>query len=112
MKVAVIGSRGIYKVPLTEYLPDESTELVSGGAVGVDRCAKTFADISGLPIKEFLPDYKKYGRGAPLRRNIEIIDYSDLVLAFWDGRSRGTRFVIENCKKKKIPIRVFLKRTS
>lgn len=112
MKVAIIGSRDIHKIPLTEYLPDETTELVSGGAVGVDQCARVFADISGLPIKEFLPDYKKYGRSAPLRRNIEIIDYSDLVLAFWDGCSRGTRFVIENCRKKKIPIRIFLKRTS
>ena len=64
---------------------------------------------SGYDIKltEFLPEYEKYGRSAPLKRNITIIEHSDLVLAFWDGASRGTKFVIDNCKKRGIPVRVF-----
>lgn len=61
--------------------------------------------------RKFLPDYEKYGRSAPLKRNINIIEYADLVLAFWDGKNRGTKFVIDNCKKMGIPIRVFVATT-
>ncbi len=41
-------------------------------------------------------------------RNLQIIDYADLVLAFWDGSSRGTLFVIRNCKLKNKKVRVFV----
>ena len=106
MKVAVIGSRGLLVERLEDYLPEGVTEIVSGGARGVDTCAKNYALSRGLKLTEFLPEYGKYGRGAPLRRNITIIEYADLVLAFWDGRSRGTKYVIDNCKKRNIPVAV------
>ena len=99
MKVAVIGSRGIINCDLSEYLPEGTTEIVSGGARGIDSCAREYAQKHNIKLTEFLPEYDKYGRGAPLRRNIQIIDYADMVLAFWDGTSRGTKFVIDNCKK-------------
>ncbi len=99
MKVAVIGSRGIENLNIGEYLPKETTEIVSGGAHGVDTLARNYTEQNGLKLTEFLPDYDKYGRSAPLKRNIQIIEYADLVLAFWDGKSRGTKFVIDNCKK-------------
>lgn len=108
MKVAIIGSRGLLVGDLTPYLPPDTTEIVSGGAMGIDRCAARYAREKGLILTEFLPDYEQYGRGAPLRRNLQIIDYADLVLAFWDGTSRGTRYVIENCQKKGKPIKVFM----
>lgn len=104
MKVAVIGSRGLHVDHLGDYLPEGVTEIVSGGARGVDACAKDYALRHGLKLTEFLPEYEKYGRGAPLRRNIAIIEYADLVLAFWDGISQGTKFVIDNCKKRNIPV--------
>lgn len=104
MRVAVIGSRELRVDHLEDYLPEGVTEIVSGGARGVDTCAKNYALLHGLKLTEFLPEYKKYGRGAPLRRNITIIEYSDLVLAFWDGKSRGTKYVIDNCKKRNIPV--------
>ena len=59
-------------------------------------------------IGVFLPKYEKYGRAAPLKRNITIIEYADLVLAFWDGASHGTKFVIDRCKRFNVPIRVFI----
>lgn len=108
MKVAVIGSRDLTVADLGTYLPPETTELVSGGARGIDRCAAAYARAHGIPLTEFLPDYAQFGRGAPLRRNVEIVDYADLVLAFWDGTSRGTRFVLETCEKKGKPYRVFI----
>ena len=85
-------------------------EIVSGGAKGVDTCAREYALANGLKLTEFLPEYNRYGRGAPLKRNLQIIDYADCVLAFWDGQSRGTKFVIEHCKAQGKPVRVFLKK--
>ena len=106
MRVAVIGSRGLWVDNLGEYLPKETTEIVSGGAKGVDICAREYALRHGLKLAEYLPEYSRYGRGAPLKRNITIIENADLVLAFWDGKSRGTKYVIDNCKKRNIPVEV------
>ena len=64
----------------------------------------------GIPLKEFLPDYERFGRSAPLKRNLEIIAYADVVLAFWDGQSRGTKYVIDHCRKQRVPVRVFAPR--
>ena len=100
MKIAVIGSRGLKVNDLGKYLPVGVTEIVSGGAKGVDTCAREYAGGNGLKLTEFLPEYNRYGRGAPLKRNLQIIDYADCVLAFWDGQSRGTKHVIEQCKKR------------
>ena len=106
MKVAVIGSRGLTVDNLGDYLPDGTDEIVSGGAKGIDTCAAEFAREHNLKLTEFLPDYKRFGKGAPLKRNISIIEYADTVLAFWDGKSKGTAFVIENAKNLGKEVRV------
>lgn len=108
MKVAVIGSRGLTVSDLGRYLPENTTEIVSGGAKGVDTSAREYALAHGIKLTEFLPEYTKYGRSAPLKRNITIIKYSDIVLAFWDGKSRGTKFVIDNCRKLGVEVRVYI----
>ena len=106
MKVAVIGSRGLHVDDLRQYLPKETTEIVSGGAKGIDSDARAYAQAHGIPLKEFLPEYQKYGRGAPLKRNLLIIEYADVVLAFWDGESCGTKYVIDHCRKMNVPVNV------
>ena len=108
MKVAVIGSRSLEVPNLETYLPPDVTEIVSGGAKGVDSSARKYANDNGIKIVEFLPNYKQFGRGAPLKRNLEIINYSDYVLAFWDGVSRGTKFVIDNCNKSEVSLQIIL----
>lgn len=107
MKIAIIGSRNLKVKNLEKFLPNNVTEIVSGGARGIDTCAKEYALKHRIKLTEFLPDYEKYGRIAPLKRNLQIIDYADEVFAFWDGKSKGTYFVIENCKSKNKKIRVF-----
>jgi len=108
VKVAVIGSRNLAVKNLEKYLPEGTTEIVSGGARGIDSCAKNYANANGIPLKEFLPNYDEFGRSAPLLRNLEIIDYADIVLAFWDGKSRGTKFVIDKCRAKGKPVNIFI----
>ena len=107
MKVAIIGSRGLNIENLEKYLPDNVTEIITGGAKGVDTSAKEYALAHGIPLTEFLPEYNKYRRAAPLKRNQTIIEHADLVLAFWDGTSRGTKYVIDTCKKNGVPIEVY-----
>ena len=97
MKIAIIGSRGLNVANIGSYLPKNVSEIVSGGARGVDMAARSYALSHGLKLTEFLPQYERYGRAAPIRRNVQIVDYADFVIAFWDGASRGTKFVIEYC---------------
>ena len=106
MKCAVVGSRGLMGENLGEYLPEGVSELVSGGARGVDTCAKEWAQAHGLPCREFLPDYARFGKAAPLRRNREIAAYADEILAFWDGTSRGTAHLIREARRLGKPVRV------
>lgn len=110
MRLAIVGSRNLTVKNLANYLPNlyGITEIVSGGARGIDTCAAEYARDSNIKLTEFLPDYEKYGRRAPLIRNLQIIEYADCVLAFWNGQSRGTGFVISQCKKRKKPIRVYI----
>lgn len=100
MKVAVIGSRNLRVVNLEGYIPQGNTEIVSGGACGIDACAREYAKAHNLKLTEFLPEYSKYGKAAPLKRNLQIISYVDKVIAFWDGESTDTKHVISNCKKQ------------
>lgn len=108
MRVAVIGSRGLSVPNLEDYLPQDMTEILSGGAKGVDTSAREYAVSRGIKFTEYLPDYNRYGRRAPLIRNVTIIENADIVFAFWDGSSHGTRFVIEECRKRNIPVRIFI----
>ncbi|MBE6672758.1 MAG: DUF2493 domain-containing protein [Ruminococcaceae bacterium] len=98
MIIAIVGSRGIQTIEPSRYLPDDCTEIVSGGAKGVDQCAAAYAKEKGIRLTEFIPEYDKYGRAAPLVRNRLIVEYADRVITFWDGRSKGTLYVIRYCE--------------
>lgn len=103
MRVAVIGSREVgehIEAQIRDALPPYTSEIVSGGAKGVDQAAKAVAAQLGIPFCEYVPDYDRYGKRAPLVRNDRIIERADMVLAFWDGESAGTKYVIAECLKK------------
>lgn len=89
-------------------MPADTDEIVSGGAKGIDSCARRYAQEKGIKLTEFLPEYSKFGRSAPLKRNMQIIEYADLIIAFWDEKSRGTEYVIKKCKEKGKEVRVVL----
>ena len=98
MKVAVVGSRSIFATDISMYISD-GDEIVSGGAVGVDSCAAEYAKKNGLKLTVFLPQYERYGRAAPIVRNKKIVDYADKIVAFWNGKSKGTLSVIKYAEK-------------
>lgn len=95
-------------VDIGKYLPAEVTEINSGGAKGVDSCVRKYAVEHGIKLTEFLPDYRRYGRAAPLKRNLTILENAELVVAFWNGQSRGTKFVIDNAKRMGVEVKVLL----
>ena len=97
MKLAIIGSRGITE--LGGEIPECST-IISGGAKGVDQAAERYAQENNIQMEIHLPEYQRYGRGATHVRNKLIVDSADFVIAVWDGKSRGTKSVIEYCKKQ------------
>lgn len=99
--VAVVGSRSFADYgKLVDFLDCLVIgAIVSGGARGADRLAERYAAERGIPVVLFPPDYARHGRGAPIVRNKLIVDAADLVVAFWDGASAGTRSTIELARK-------------
>lgn len=100
MKIAVVGSRNITVENIGKYIPN-CKELISGGAVGVDSCVAAYAQKNGIKLTEFLPEYKRYGKAAPIIRNKQIVDHADKVIVFWNGSSKGTLSVIKYAEKTK-----------
>lgn len=105
MKLAIVGSRKI-SADIGKHIPQGVSEIVSGGAAGIDTLAAEYARKNGIKLTEFLPDYSSYKRAAPLKRNQIICEYADSCLAFWDGESRGTLYTIKLFKKMNKPVTV------
>ena len=106
MKLAIIDSRTCPPIKIEAHLKYIPVTIVSGGARGADSYAREFAQKHNLTLIEYLPEYEKYGKGAPLVRNKLIVDNCDFVLAFWDGKSRGTKFTLDYAKEKNKPIKI------
>ena len=98
MKIAIVGSRNL-NVDISKYIPDGTTEIISGGAKGIDTLAEKYADEHNMPKLIIKPEYEKYGKVAPLKRNKTIVENADMVIAIWDGNSNGTKFAIDYAKK-------------
>lgn len=109
MKVAIVGSRNCGNLTVDDviqYIPLNCSMIISGGAKGVDELAKEAALKLDLLYTEIKPDYEKYGKTAPLKRNEEIADSCYLLLAFWDLTSKGTANILVYCMKNYIPFKI------
>lgn len=93
MKLAIVGTRNpnISYERFCQFVQNYPiSEVISGGAKGIDSYAARFAHEKNLPLVEFKPDYSLHGRSAPLVRNSLIVDAADGVIAFPSMSSRGT----------------------
>jgi len=110
MKLAIVGSRTFedYDQLKAEINPTNITEIVSGGAMGADTLAEKYAREFGIPITIFHADWKKFGPSAGPKRNTQIVEYCDAVIAFWDGSSSGTKDTISKTRRAKKPIKVVI----
>ncbi len=106
MRLAIIGSRDCPNIEIENYLKYLPDTIVSGGARGADTYAREFAIKHNLKLIEFYPEYSKYGRGAPIVRNKLIVEASDCIIAFWDGKSKGTKFTLEYARQLHKPIKI------
>lgn len=95
MKLLIVGSRSIQDFDLTKYISAETDLIICGGAQGIDTVAEQYADRHRISKLVLRPNYARYGRAAPLRRNLSMVNLSDAVLAVWDGVSKGTHYTIE-----------------
>lgn len=108
MRVAIVGSRTLTLKNFDPYLPENTRMIISGGANGIDKCAANYAISHNIELIEIKPDYKKYGKAAPIKRNSLIIDAADMILVFWDGKSRGSFSVINESIKKHKELNIYL----
>ncbi len=83
------------------------TEIVSGGARGVDTSAEEYAQAEGIPIIVIKADWDKYGKSAGYKRNVEMANISDALIAVWDGESKGTKHMIDIAKSRDLKVFVF-----
>lgn len=86
---------------------DKVISVVSGGAPGADSLAERFAKEEGKQLLIFHPQWSRYGRHAGMIRNTQIVDKADVVFAFWNGFSKGTRDSIEKAKEKNKKLYVY-----
>lgn len=102
MKVAIIGSRTFTDYDRLEKICNslDITEVISGGAIGADYLGKYYANEYNIKYTEFPADWDKHGKKAGYLRNIDIVNAADIVLAFWDGKSKGTKHSIDLARKQ------------
>lgn len=117
MKLIIAGGRTLSVSPqfiqeIIHLLKIRHSEIVSGGAKGIDDCGETFADYIFNPIKRFPADWEKHGKAAGPIRNREMANYSDCLLLIWDGESRGSKNMKEEMLKLNKPVyEVILKKS-
>lgn len=110
MKVLVCGSRSwrdTAAIAARFHDLPRDTFVINGGASGADYLAKQEAMRHGFGVMTVYPDWNKHGKRAGVVRNNFMLDQEpDLVLAFWDGESRGTRHTIEEARRRGISVEV------
>ena len=122
LRVIIAGSRDFNDYELLKksaieiitkktILPD-LTRIVSGGARGADTLGERFANEMGLEISRFIPDWNGLGKRAGYVRNAEMAkfavedDNDGMLIAFWDGQSRGTKHMIDLAKRYGLEVHV------
>lgn len=114
-KVIVAGSRHFSDFDLMvdrcdfflkEKIVTHRVVIVSGTAKGADQLGEKYAELRGLSVMKFRPNWNKLGNMAGIVRNAEMLEVSDSTIVFWDGSSRGSQHMISITKRSGKPLRV------
>ena len=114
-KVIIAGSRGFsnYKLLheqcnkfLREKRKTHNIIIISGGARGADKLGEKYSQDEGFALEVFKANWDKYGKSAGFRRNEQMGEVADALIAFWDGKSHGTKHMIDIMNDKKLEVRV------
>lgn len=98
--VLICGSRSIKNLQISRYIrPESCAAILHGGAMGTDAIADSWAKANNLETVIYKPNYKVYGKRAPLVRDEEMAEFADVVIAFWNGVSKGTLYTVNYAKK-------------
>jgi len=115
MKLIIAGSRDItdYNILINTIIEAQDSgflirgdlpeEIVSGGARGPDMLGEEFAEKCSIPVKKFIPDWDGQGKSAGMQRNAEMGKYADAAVVLWDGKSRGTKHMIDVMRRLNKP---------
>ncbi len=112
MKIIIAGSRNFNDYNLLKSSCDNlltqftNIEIVSGTARGADKLGERYAREKGYTIKEFPANWDKFGKRAGYLRNDDMAQYSDMLIAFWDGTSKGTKHMIDLANKRGIKVEI------
>lgn len=112
-KVIIAGSRDFEDYPLLCWKLDQllsrkigQAEIVCGKARGADTLGEQYAKERGIPIRYFPADWRTLGKSAGYQRNIQMAQYADALIAFWDGQSKGTKHMVETAQEFGLDVRV------
>ena len=113
-KIIIAGSRNITEYDivddainkaLSKKFMENNFEIISGGARGVDTLAIEYAQNNDIKYYVIKPKYRSYNdKSAPIRRNTEMAEVGDALIAIWDGHSKGTKNMIEQMQKLNKPV--------
>lgn len=118
-RIIIAGSRDFndydyLKESINQFIETkENICIISGAARGADTLGEKYAEEYKLKLQRFIPKWDKYGRGAGYKRNLEMLEFATqpgtegILIAFWDGKSKGTKHMIDSAKRKGIIVKVF-----
>lgn len=102
-KYIIAGGRDFKYRPILYKVMDNYkfliSEVVSGDAIGADSLGAEWASVNSIPVKHFPAEWDKYGKSAGFIRNAEMGEYADIAICFWDGKSKGTKHMIDTMKR-------------
>lgn len=115
MKIIIAGSRSFNDYPtlckvvakFLSFRTDVDIEIVSGCAKGADVLGEKYAKQNGFKLSLFPAEWDTHGKSAGYRRNVDMAWYADTLVAFWDGKSKGTKHMIEKARELGLEVTVY-----
>ena len=110
MRTIIAGSRNrTTKYHLAEAVTScgwMPTVVLSGTARGADQLGEEWAKLNGIPVERYPANWDLHGKSAGFKRNTEMAEKAEALIALWDGESRGTKHMIDIARRKGLRVHV------